>query len=616
MKEYDFNSTPIVDIVNSIIIDAVNKNASDIHFDPAENYLKIRLRVDGELSDYSIVENKYKRNLITRVKLISGMNITETRLPQDGAIKGVIGGKDLDMRVSALPTSFGEKVVIRILDYTMSMKGLETLGFTGSNYDLILKMLESPNGIILITGATGSGKSTTVYSMLQKLNKEETNIITVEDPVEMNIEGINQVQVNSEIGLDFAQVLRSILRQDPNIILIGEIRDSETAKIAVRSSITGHLVLSTLHTNNSLTTIERLLDMDVERYLLSSSLKGIISQTLAKRLCTKCAKKRPTTPLEKRIFEKALHKNIEEVMEPVGCDACHKGFKGRIALQEVLLIDDKIRDAINENIPRSELRNLIYSKRHVKTLLQDGLQKAADGITTIQEVLKLVDIDENSDELYGKDNSDLEQSNNIEQNNTIENQEIEKNEFEKELENEKKYVFDKNDNNNLNINSIINERPIFESNTIDEIKPSIPNTINEITPNEIKPSIPNTINEITPNEIKPSIPNTINEITPNEIKPSISNTINEIAPNEIKPSIELNNYIKPNEEKIINLDNTQDIFKLFDKYNDKDETNKEKPQEKQEDIIIPNDIPNKKEKENNSNYTDDLIKLINEGFFE
>lgn len=576
MKEYDFNSTPIVDIVNSIIIDAVNKNASDIHFDPAENYLKIRLRVDGELSDYSIVENKYKRNLITRVKLISGMNITETRLPQDGAIKGVIGGKDLDMRVSALPTSFGEKVVIRILDYTMSMKGLETLGFTGSNYDLILKMLESPNGIILITGATGSGKSTTVYSMLQKLNKEETNIITVEDPVEMNIEGINQVQVNAEIGLDFAEVLRSILRQDPNIILIGEIRDSETAKIAVRSSITGHLVLSTLHTNNSLTTIERLLDMDVERYLLSSSLKGIISQTLAKRLCTKCAKKRPTTPLEKRIFEKALHKNIEEVMEPVGCDACHKGFKGRIALQEVLLIDDKIRDAINENIPRSELRNLIYTKRHVKTLLQDGLQKAADGITTIQEVLKLVDIDENSEELYGKDNSDLEHINNNEENNNIKNQEIEKNELEKELESEKKYIFD--NNNSINLNSIINEKPIYEPNISNEIKPV--NTI-ETTSNEIKPI--NTINEIIPNEIKPI--NTINETTPND-------------------------------DKIINLDNTQDIFKLFNKYTDKDEPDKEKQQDKQEDIIIPNDIPGEKKKENNSNYTDDLIKLINEGFFE
>ena len=271
MKEYDFLTTPIVDIVNNIIIDAVNMNASDIHFDSSEKFLKIRIRVDGELRDYSIVDNKYKRNLITRIKLLSGMNITESRLPQDGAIKGVIGGKDLDMRVSCLPTIFGEKVVIRILDYSMSLKGIESLGFTKENYELILKMLANPNGIILVTGATGSGKSTTTYAMLQRLNSEDRNIITVEDPVEMNIEGINQVQVNSEIGLDFANVLRSILRQDPNIILIGEIRDTETAQIAIRSSITGHLVLSTLHTNNSLTSIERLLDMNVERYLLSAS---------------------------------------------------------------------------------------------------------------------------------------------------------------------------------------------------------------------------------------------------------------------------------------------------------------------------------------------------------
>ena len=278
MREFDFLNIPIVDIVNEIIIDSVKRNASDIHFDPMENYLKIRIRIDGSLMDYAIIENKYKRNLITRVKLLAGMNITESRLPQDGAIKTTIEETELDMRVSALPTSFGEKVVIRILDYSMSLKGLETLGFTDENYNLILKMIANPNGIILVTGATGSGKSTTVYSILQRLNREETNIITVEDPVEMDIVGINQVQAQSEIGLTFANVLRSILRQDPDIIMIGEIRDDETARIAVRASITGHKVLSTIHTNNSLNTIERLTDMDVERYLLGSALTGIISQ--------------------------------------------------------------------------------------------------------------------------------------------------------------------------------------------------------------------------------------------------------------------------------------------------------------------------------------------------
>ncbi len=393
MREFNFTTTPIVNIVNDIIIDSVVKNASDIHFDPAEKFLKIRIRIDGELRDYAIIDNKYKRNLTTRVKLLAGMNITESRLPQDGAIKSVIEGKDLDLRVSALPTSFGEKIVIRILDYSMSLQGIETLGFTEENYKIIMEMISSPNGIILITGATGSGKSTTVYSMLQRLNKEETNIITVEDPVEMSIEGLNQVQVNSEIGLDFAAVLRSILRQDPNVILIGEIRDSETAKIAVRASITGHLVLSTLHTNNSLTTIERLVDMDVERYLLSSSLKGIISQTLAKKLCPHCRVARPANETEKTLFKKVLGTDIQTIYEAGRCEHCHNGYTGRIALQEVLLINDDIRDAINKNVERDDLRHMIY-KKGVKTLLQDGLIKVMQGITDLKEVFRLVDYDE------------------------------------------------------------------------------------------------------------------------------------------------------------------------------------------------------------------------------
>ncbi len=402
MREFNFITTPIVDIVNEIIIDSVVRNASDIHFDPAEKYLKIRIRIDGELRDYAIIDNKYKRNLTTRVKLLAGMNITESRLPQDGAIKSVIEGKDLDLRVSALPTSFGEKIVIRILDYSMSLQGIEHLGFTGDNYKIIMEMLNSPNGIILITGATGSGKSTTVYSMLQKLNKEESNIITVEDPVEMSIEGLNQVQVNSEIGLDFATVLRSILRQDPNIILIGEIRDSETAKIAIRASITGHLVLSTLHTNNSLTTIERLLDMGAERYLLSSSLKGIISQTLAKRLCPRCRIKRPANETEKTLFKKSLGVDIQSIYEAGRCEHCHNGYTGRIALQEVLMINEEIRDAINRNIDREELKRLIY-KKGVRTLFQDGLIKVMEGITDLKEVFRLVDYDEENDTI--KENS-------------------------------------------------------------------------------------------------------------------------------------------------------------------------------------------------------------------
>ncbi|MEG1350876.1 MAG: GspE/PulE family protein [Bacilli bacterium] len=400
MIEYDVKNTPIVDLVNAIILFAVKNRASDIHLDPREDHLLVRIRIDGLLKDHTKIPKEYERNFVTRVKLISAMNITENRLPQDGAIKAKIGNYSLDMRVSSMPTNEGEKVVIRILDYTKSLEGIESLGFSEKNFIKIKKMMAVPNGIILVTGATGTGKSTTVYTMIQELNKEDTNIITVEDPIEMNIEGINQVQANSEIGLDFATVLRSILRQDPNIILIGEIRDSETAKIAVRASITGHLVLSTVHTNNSLSTIERLLDMDVERYLLSTALVGIVSQKLARKLCPHCKNTRITTHYEKHLFKKVLNKDVDEICTPGRCDKCINGYYERTAIQEVLLIDEHIRDIISrDNVDKEELRNLIYNSG-VTTLLQDGLEKVADGITSFDEVVKLIQIEEGLDDDY------------------------------------------------------------------------------------------------------------------------------------------------------------------------------------------------------------------------
>lgn len=402
MVTFDYKKTPITQIADYIIMYSAKSGASDIHFDPRENGLMVRIRVDGDLQDYTLIPEEYERNLTTRLKLLANMNITESRLPQDGAIKGKFGNLDLDMRVSCLPTNEGEKIVIRILDYTRSLQGIDHLGFSEENLKRIKRMIQVPNGIILVTGATGTGKSTTTYSILQELNKTETNIITVEDPIEMNIEGMNQVQVNSEIGLDFATVLRSILRQDPNIILIGEIRDSETAKIAVRASITGHLVLSTIHTNNSLSTIERLLDMDVERYLLSSAMTGIISQRLAKTLCPKCKVKRETTPYEKKIFKKVLNLDVDSLYDAnkKGCSECHKGYKGRIAVQEVLEIDDEMRDALNdENLEKDDLRRLVYTS-NVTTLLQDGLHKVLNEQTTFEEIYRIIDIDSDSNEIY------------------------------------------------------------------------------------------------------------------------------------------------------------------------------------------------------------------------
>lgn len=393
-REYDYEKLPVVDIVNEMILDAAKKNASDIHFDPTPTVLNVRIRVDGELINYAVVPEATKNPLITRIKIISGMNITESRLPQDGAIKNLIEDDSLDLRVSTLPTVYGEKVVIRILDYTMSTNGLESLGFSQKNLVKVQKLINEPNGIILITGATGTGKSTTVYSMLQILNTTERNIITVEDPVEMKLAGINQVQTMSEIGLTFASALRSILRQDPNVIMIGEIRDDETARIAVRASITGHLVLSTIHTNNSLNTIERLLDMDVERYLLGSALTGVISQRLVKRLCPKCRTSRPATPYEKNVFKQVLGMDITDIYAPVGCDECYQGYKGRVAIQEVLVIDQNIRDAITNNVRKDDLRRLVYHKDATTTLLEDGLIKVMEGLSSFEEILRVIDIDD------------------------------------------------------------------------------------------------------------------------------------------------------------------------------------------------------------------------------
>ena len=550
MREFNFTTTPIVDIVNDIIIDSVVRNASDIHFDPAEKYLKIRIRIDGELRDYAIIDNRYKRNLTTRVKLLAGMNITESRLPQDGAIKSVIEGKDLDLRVSALPTSFGEKIVIRILDYSMSLQGIEHLGFTEENYKIIMEMLNSPNGIILITGATGSGKSTTVYSMLQKLNKEESNIITVEDPVEMSIEGLNQVQVNSEIGLDFATVLRSILRQDPNIILIGEIRDTETAKIAVRASITGHLVLSTLHTNNSLTTIERLIDMDVERYLLSSSLKGIISQTLAKKLCPSCRIQRPANDTEKILFKKTLGVDIETIYEAGRCDNCHNGYTGRIALQEVLMINDEIREAINKNIDREELRHLIY-KKGVKTLFQDGLIKVMEGITDLKEVFRLVDYDDYDDvsEEIVEQNIGIKPIENNDTDNVNDNDNIVYNSLETAPKS----------NDNIVYNSLENApktNEVIPTNTNIDTNNTTSNNYINVTPqsNQAKESIVNIPNYNTDNT-----PSNNQIITPKENNNSIfenNNPNNNLFDDNVFNALRINNTNNTNQNNFNNNYNT------------------------------------------------------------
>ena len=405
MVSFDFSKTPITQIADYIIIAASRYGASDIHFDPRDEGMMVRFRIDGDCQDYVFIPKVYEKNLTTRLKIMANMNITESRLPQDGAIKGTFGDTYLDMRVSDLPLNIGEKIVIRILDYTRSLEGIDSLGFHPNNLEKIKRMMMLPNGIILTTGATGSGKSTTTYSILQGLNKPEMNVITVEDPIEMNIEGINQVQVNAEIGMTFAAALRSILRQDPNVILIGEIRDSETAQIAVRASITGHLVLSTIHTNNALATIERLLDMNVERYLLATSLSGIISQRLAKMLCPDCRYPRETTQYEKKIFKKYLNMDINQIYDasPNGCENCRKGYHGRIAFHEVLELDENVRTALSdESISKVELKKMIYTGKTI-TMLQDALIKCLEGKTSFEEVYKNIEIENEDDDSFSTD---------------------------------------------------------------------------------------------------------------------------------------------------------------------------------------------------------------------
>ncbi len=513
IRQFDFEKMPVVEIVNEIMVDATKRGASDIHFDPLDEYMRIRIRIDGVLHNYATVPNSIKKNLITRIKIISGMNITESRLPQDGAIKATLQNTNLDLRVSCIPTSNGEKIVIRILDYSMSLAGVENLGFSDDNYKKVLEMISKPNGIILVTGATGTGKSTTVYSILQKLNTEATNIVTVEDPVEMNIEGINQIQTNSEIGLNFATALRSILRQDPNVIMVGEIRDTETAKIAVRASITGHLVLSTVHTNNSLNTIERLLDMGVERYLLASSLEGIISQVLARKLCPHCRTLRKTNEYEKELFKSVLNKDVEEIYTTEGCEQCGNGYSGRIAIHEVLLFNQDIRDAISAGVRRDKLRELVYQS-DVNTLLEDGLEKVLMGLTTVEEVIKLIELedDENGSKAYGLKSALSNTAIAKENHKTFEEVLEEKNEID-DLVNSDSETVKVSDidseikNNNLENNSDDLKIEYEIPNQNDAISCEIPNQNDTITYQEP------TINYQEPNnQEQPAMPQTLNDL--------------------------------------------------------------------------------------------------------
>lgn len=380
-------SSPVVRLVNQMIQQAAHLRASDIHIDPNENDVVIRYRIDGQLRTERHLPKQMQGFITARLKIMAKLNIAERRLPQDGRIKLQVDLKMIDIRVSSLPTMHGEKIVMRLLDLSTGVKPIDQLGFNSHNAAAFREMIEQPYGILLITGPTGSGKTTTLYSALNVLNVETSNIITVEDPVEYQLEGVNQVQVNPGIGLSFASGLRSILRQDPNIIMVGEIRDNETAEIAIRASLTGHLVLSTLHTNDAVSTVMRLQDMGVESYLIASSLLGIVSQRLVRRVCPDCRQHYEPTEQEAVLLQ-SRGIPIDRLQRGKGCGNCnHTGYRGRVAIHEVLKIDQQLREIISQGASLETIRTAAREQQMI-TLMEDGLRKVGEGVTTLQEVMR------------------------------------------------------------------------------------------------------------------------------------------------------------------------------------------------------------------------------------
>ncbi len=382
-------TAPIVKLINSIIEQAMRSNASDIHIEPSYNDIRVRFRIDGDLKEIMTLPKSNLSAIVTRIKIIGRMDIAEKRIPQDGRVEMKFSDKEIDLRISTLPTVYGEKIVLRILDKSNFNFTKEGLGFSNYNLSKLNSMIAQPYGMLLVTGPTGSGKTTTLYTILRELNVQTKNVITVEDPVEYKLKGINQTQVNTKAGLTFAAGLRSILRQDPDTIMIGEIRDSETAEIAVRAAITGHLVLSTLHTNDSPSTIARLIDMGLEPYLVSSAVIGIISQRLVKLLCPKCKQKYEASDSEKKILGiNGIDADKDTILyKPVGCNACNNGYRGRAAVHEVMLVNENIRRCINKGASTDEIRSMALEDG-MTTLLQSAAGLVLKGETSFEEVMR------------------------------------------------------------------------------------------------------------------------------------------------------------------------------------------------------------------------------------
>ncbi|RMG43074.1 MAG: type II secretion system protein GspE [Candidatus Dadabacteria bacterium] len=387
------DDAPIIRYVNAIIFKASSERASDVHIESFEDKVKVRFRVDGVLYDVASEDKAFQAAIISRIKVMAGLNIAEKRLPQDGRIGIKIAGKDVDIRVSTIPTQFGERVVMRLLDKSDTILDLEQLGIEGDNLAIVERNIRKPNGIILVTGPTGSGKTTTLYSCLRRINTPELNILTVEDPIEYQLEGIGQMQVNPKINFTFASGLRAILRQDPDVVMVGEIRDAETADIAIQASLTGHLVFSTLHTNDSAGAITRLIDMGIEPFLVSSSLLLVMAQRLVRRLCVHCREEYQLT--DEEIYELELEPeqlSSRTAYKPgtTDCEHCQNTrYSGRCGIHELLLINDELRSLILQRVDSNTIKNTAIKKYGFKTLRMDGARKVLSGITSLEEVVRV-----------------------------------------------------------------------------------------------------------------------------------------------------------------------------------------------------------------------------------
>jgi general secretion pathway protein E len=387
------SEAPVIRLVNQIIGRVIDLRASDIHLEPFEDGLHVRYRVDGVIATADVVTPQLSAAVNSRVKLMAHLDIAERRLPQDGRIKTRVKGRELDLRISTVPTVYGESLVMRVLDRTSVRYSMESIGFSPENLERFNHLLARPHGILLITGPTGSGKTTTLYTALSKIDADAHKIITVEEPVEYQLPGINQIQVHQQIGLTFASALRSILRQDPDIIMIGEMRDGETAQIAVQSALTGHLVLSTLHTNTAAGAVTRLQDMGIEPYLITSSVNGVLSQRLVRRLCEHCkAPYAPEPSLQASIGLLRMGLQVTHLYKPVGCEHCRQtGYSGRCGIHELLVLDDQMRRGVLDGLDAAAL-NTLATSHGMHTLYEDGLLKVASGITSLDELLSVTEV--------------------------------------------------------------------------------------------------------------------------------------------------------------------------------------------------------------------------------